>query len=160
MKCKPIPEFTNEYVISKDGDIFRRLSDGFSRIKPATNEDGYLTVVLYKDNEPSFKYVHNLVASSWLGKGDDDETIVNHKDGDKTNNNADNLQFVDPQENTEHAYDKGLAKGPKGEKNGKSKLTQKQVDKIRKSKEPGNKLAALYKVDPAAISMIRTGKRW
>ena len=182
MKCKKIPGF--HYVVSQDGKIFRKASGKkkskkskkealirvdqisevsetpkYHKIKPATNDDGYKTVVLYKDGNPHFKYVHNLVANAWNGdsKG---KPIVNHKDGDKTNDSADNLEYATGAQNTQHAYDRGLAKPPKGEINGKSVLTKKQVAKIKKSKETGVKLADMYDTTPENISMIRNNKRW
>jgi len=159
MKCKRISGFENEYVVSRNGRVFRKLKNGHSEISPSTNEDGYRTVVLYKDGEPTFRYVHDLVAQSWMDNPDS-KGYVNHKDGDKSNNNGDNLEFADASENTKHAYDKGLAKGPKGETNGKSKLTKAQVAKIRSSKESGVKLADMHNVDPATISLIRNKRRW
>ena len=159
MKCRPIRDFESEYVISKDGKVFRKHKDSYTPISPATNEDGYKTVVLYKDSKPTFKYIHALVADAW-GDNPDGKNLVNHVDGDKSHNDADNLEYADNTENTQHAYDKGLAKGPKGEVNGKSKLTKKQVASIRKSDKTGVKLAQLYQVDPATISLIRNSKRW
>lgn len=159
MKCKKIPGFENEYVVSADGDVFRRLADGHRRISPSTNNDGYKTVVLYKSGKPHFKYIHDLVASAWVDNPDG-KKLVNHEDGDKSNDSADNLTFATNGENTKHAYEHGLAHGPKGETNGKSKLTKKQVAAIRKSDKTGVKLAQLYDVDPAAISLIKSGDRW
>lgn len=159
MKAKRIPGFEDEYVVSMDGRIFRIQGDGFKEISQNENDDGYMTVVLYKDGKPHFKYVHNLVATVYH-ENPDDKTYVNHKDGDKSHNSADNLSWADGSENTQHAYDHGLATPPKGEKNGKSKLTRKQVARIKKSDETGTKLADLYDVTPAAISSIRNGHRW
>lgn len=159
MKARPIPGFEKEYVITRDGRVFRRLKDGFKELSPATNDDGYKTTVLYKGGQPTFKYIHQLVADTYH-ENPDDKPIVNHKDGDKTNDDIDNLEFADESENTQHAYRKGLAKGPKGEVNGKSKLTAAQVKAIKNSDQTGEELALKYGVSPAAISLIRSGKRW
>jgi hypothetical protein len=159
MKCKRIPGFEKEYVVSRDGRVFRKLKDGHREISPATNDAGYRTVVLYKNSKPHFKYIHILVADAW-NENPDGKGIVNHKNGDKTDDSADNLEFADESENTQHAYDKGLATGPEGEDNGKSKLTNTQVKSIRKSNKSGVKLASLYGVTPAAISLIRNKRRW
>jgi len=159
MKAKKIKGFENEYVVTKNGRVYRKLKSGHSELSIATNEDGYKTVVLYKDGNPKFMYVHELVASNWTN-GDQSKGYVNHKDGDKSNNNADNLAYADAVENTQHAYDNGLASGPKGEKNGKSKLTKKQVGSIRKSNKSGIKLAQMHDVDPATISLIKNRHRW
>ena len=157
MKCRKISGF--DYVISHDGEIFRKVEGGHRKISPATNDDGYKTVVLYKDSKPHFKYVHDLVANAWVG-GPNGKPIVNHKDGDKTNDDADNLEYADHVQNTQHAYDRGLAKPPKGEINGKAVLSKKQVASIRKSDKTGVELANLYNTTPENISMIKNGKRW
>jgi hypothetical protein len=161
MKCRPprrkISGF--DYVVSKDGKVFRKVGDGHRKISPATNDDGYKTVVLYKDSKPHFKYVHNLVANAWNGDSNG-KPIVNHKDGDKSNDDADNLEYASAAQNTQHAYKRGLAKPPKGEINGKAELTSKQVASIKKSKKTGVELASLYNTTPENISMIRNNKRW
>jgi len=48
--------------------------------------------------------VHRLVAITFLGASD---LIVNHKDGDKLNNNVDNLEYISQQDNVRHAIKNG-----------------------------------------------------
>lgn len=70
---------------------------------------GYLAVTLSKGCKPKTKYVHSLVAESFLGdkpKGLD----VNHIDGDKKNNSLKNLEYVTRSENLAHSYRLGLSK--------------------------------------------------
>ena len=157
MKCRRISGLS-EYVVSKDGHVYHQVGDKWKEISVATNGEGYKSVVLYKGGKPHFKYVHQLVADAWLdGKSKD---VINHKDGDKGNVNADNLSHATAGENTKHAYKKGLAKGQKGEENGKSVLTKDQVKSIRSSDKSGAELARQYGVDVSTISLIKNGKRW
>lgn len=159
MKCRKITGFTN-YVVSKDGKVFSKIEDGYKELSPTENKGNkYKAVVLYKDGKAHYKYIHELVATAWV-ENPDGKNLVNHKDGDKSNHAASNLEFADNKENTQHAYDKGLAHGPKGEDNGKSKLTKGQVSSIKNSDKTGVKLSKLYGVTPAQISYIRNGKRW
>ena len=55
---------------------------------------------------------------------------INHIDGDKWNNNVDNLEWVSYSQNNQHAYDTGLR--GRGEDFYNSKLTNEQVRQILK----------------------------
>lgn len=60
------------------------------------------------DGRPRTAYVHVLVAKAWLPPPGEGKIQVNHKDGDKENNNVANLEWVTPTENLQHALDMGL----------------------------------------------------
>ena len=62
--------------------------------KPQNNGHGYLYVVLCKDGRENKCYVHRLVATAFC-ENPHGFKEVNHIDEDKTNNNADNLEFCD-----------------------------------------------------------------
>ncbi len=67
---------------------------------------GYRVLCLSLDCGVKHIPVHRLVAICHLtGSG----SQINHKDGDKLNNDVSNLEWCTPQENTQHAYDNGLA---------------------------------------------------
>ena len=53
-------------------------------------------------------YIHRLVAELFIGETCDVKTQVNHKDGDKSNNHVDNLEWVCPKENIRHMHDNGM----------------------------------------------------
>lgn len=52
--------------------------------------------------------VHRIVATTFIPNTDPKKIFVNHKDGDKQNNNVSNLEWVTPSENSTHAYQTGL----------------------------------------------------
>lgn len=67
---------------------------------------GYRSVKLTFENSKQQRfYVHRLVAEHFIKNPDPkNKTFVNHKDGDKLNNNVDNLEWVSPRENNLHYY--------------------------------------------------------
>jgi len=68
---------------------------------------GYLVTTLWYKNKSKKISVHRLVAMAWV-EGDH-SLSVNHKDGIKTNNSADNLEWISLSENTKHQHRTGLA---------------------------------------------------
>lgn len=81
---------------SKNNRIFKE-----KLLKPQTNKrNGYVQIMLTDNkNQRKLKYLHRLVANAFLPK-DDEITTVIHKDGDKANNKAFNLEYGKP--NTRH----------------------------------------------------------
>jgi len=105
--------------------------------------------------------VHSVIASAWLGeqqKGFD----VNHIDGNKQNNCADNLEYVTRQENMQHAQRTGLWNN-RGENHPLAKTTKEQILEAIAMIEAGSTMAsaaAHVGVDPEVIGKVRRGKRW
>ena len=68
---------------------------------------GYIKVSIYMDNKLHTMAVHRLVAEAFIPNPDNKPT-VNHKDGNKKNNNVENLEWMTHKENIQHAIDNGL----------------------------------------------------
>lgn len=104
---KIIDELPN-HKIYKNGEI-----NNNNRFLTFSESEGYLQFSIM--NNKTYK-VHRLVCYAFHpidGKNclDDYKDLqVNHKDGNKLNNNADNLEWVNQSDNMQHAYNKGLNK--------------------------------------------------
>lgn len=116
---KKIDGFTN-YEVSNTG-LVKSLGTGKSTC-PEWNKErvlsightkrGYTKVKLFIDGKRKYFSVHKLVALTFLIKGVD-HTEVNHKDGNKSNNSVENLEWCTSSHNKHHAFRTGLRKSKK-----------------------------------------------
>jgi hypothetical protein len=85
-----------------------------SRLRKFSLRNGYYSVTMSLNSHVKIQYVHRLVASSFIGNFDS-KPMINHKDGNRLNNNASNLEWCTSSENNQHSYDKlGRIGGMKG----------------------------------------------
>ena len=105
MKEFKILENYPDYKIYRNGDIVSTKRKSDRLITGKSDKDGYREYHLRDKNGKSV-YVrgHRLVAMAWIENPDSLE-VVNHKDGNKTNNEASNLEWCTVKYNTQHAYD-------------------------------------------------------
>jgi len=98
-----IADFPGYYVTDR-GDIYSSNYAKTGRIKKLTiskKRNGYFGISLGAHN---YKLVHRLVAETFIPnpKG---FSQVNHKNGDKTDNRVENLEWCSAKENIRHSYD-------------------------------------------------------
>lgn len=106
MENKVINGFS-DYEITEFGEVISYKRNAIARLKPDLNKEGYLRVVLSKDGLTSRFSIHRLVAIHFI-PNPNNKPFVNHKDGNKQNNNRNNLEWCDCSENTKHAFDNNL----------------------------------------------------
>lgn len=99
-----IDGYEGYYQVSNQG--FIRNSKGLI-LKAHPNNSGYYLIALTIKTIRKAHLVHRLVASAFLSKKEG-ATQVNHKDGNKLNNKAENLEWATPSENARHAWAMGL----------------------------------------------------
>ena len=92
-------EGLEDYLVSNKGELYRKITLSSLR-------GGYLS---YTANNPKKSYkIHQLVAKTFIPNNDENKIVINHKDGNKLNNNVNNLEWVTVSENNQHAIDTGL----------------------------------------------------
>lgn len=105
---KEIPFTSGEYLVSSNG-IVKTAKTG-RLLTPIIDARGYERVCLFKVNREKRYKVHRLVAITFI-PNPENKPQVNHKDGNKRNNNVDNLEWVTNEENMHHSRETGLHDG-------------------------------------------------
>lgn len=160
---KPINDFEDLYGITENGTIIS-LRTG-RKLKPFSNGH-YLSVRLYKNSIKIDKRVHRLIAEAFI-PNPQNLPQINHKDGNKLNNNISNLEWCTPSQNQKHAFKTGLQNNHNYENNPCVKLTKENVIQIKnlyqkytRGKYTQKKLAEMHGVTQACISSIINNKHY
>ena len=88
---KPVLGFEKYYKVNRSGDVLS-LRSGTLRVPVPNPQNGYLTMVLSGRCEKKTVYVHRLVAEAFV-ENPNGYGFVNHKDENKHNNDASNLEW-------------------------------------------------------------------
>jgi len=102
---KDVIGYEGFYLVSNLGNV-KRVSKNLKK----TKQDGREIVNLCANGKPKRIHVHRLVAKSFI-KNPENKGTVNHKNGIKTDNYVDNLEWMTRIENTKHGWENGLLKG-------------------------------------------------
>lgn len=166
---KSIEGYHGLYMISSKGAVksLSRIIDNGRRsckseeiiLKNGWNNCGYVTIVLSKNGKGKTFLVHRIVASHFLSNTTG--KFVDHIDGDRKNNNVENLEWVTTSENNKRASRRLLKYGNQV-KTAKLNVFQVLTAMTLKSSNKMNlkSIANLYKVDCATIGLICRGKNW
>ncbi len=182
---RPCPGFEDRYSVSNLGHVRRDKPANHTWVgkilKPVIGK-GYFRVSLYiedRSKKGRLKHVlmsvHRLVARAFIGEPFPG-AVVNHRDGNKLNNNLSNLEWVTVADNDRHATEHGLR--PKGQRTGRhtkpestvrgsahprSKLTEAIVMDIKTRLahgESGAAIGRLHGVTNDVIYQIKVGRTW
>lgn len=125
------------------------------------NVRGYKKVCLSKNGFQKPLYVHRIVMSSFV-ENPRGLPYVNHKDGDKHNNNLNNLEWVSDLDNKKHAYKNGLINNT-GSNNGRAILNKGLVKDIRlliKNGVSSKYISEYYKISKSTVFAIKSKRIW
>lgn len=158
-----VTRYGYHYYATDDGHIYsehlgRNISEYFDK-------DGYKKVRLSNgDGSRKVFSVHRLILETFEPNPNSANLQVNHKDGNKTNNNLSNLEWVTCKENIDHAYNLGLYSNIGDNNNGDHKLTTPQVleiiDLLLEHKMTIQAIANKYQVSKFAIESIKYKRTW
>jgi len=101
-----IDEVKYNYEVSNTGNI--RNSQTGRVLKPSIRAQ-YYGVSLSKNTKSKTYNIHSIVAMMFIDNPNNYK-VVNHKDGNKVNNNVENLEWCSYKENTAHALENKLIK--------------------------------------------------
>lgn len=115
-------------------------------LKQTFTSTGYKKVELYKDGKRKSFKVHRLVAMAFI-PNPDNKPEVNHINGNKINNNIDNLEWVTSSENSVHAYETGLSPN-------KKELDEDKIIELYNNGTPKEEIAKIFDVSNVVIKRI------
>ncbi len=149
----PVRNYRGHYIVSNLGRLATVKDKQFILRKTPIGSHGYCVVTLSKNGiEKTYRF-HRIIAATFLGES---KLQVNHKNGIKSDNRVENLEWVTGKQNMQHSVKIGLYKT--GESHHFAKLKDRQVRAIRKSRRGTNYLADKYKVSKSLVRLIRKGE--
>lgn len=143
----------SSYYITPCGKVYSTTATKLRLLKPGVKRAGYRFVGLTNDlNERKYEMVHRLVANQFIPNPENKPT-VNHKNGNKSDNHVQNLEWCTFSENSIHAIETGLAHS--GLKSWKSKLNKNQILEIFYAKGSYSKIGKRYNVCAQTVCNIK-----
>lgn len=137
---KPVKGHEGRYEVSNLGRVKSVAGHlGTVILKPQDNGKGYKTVnITTAPKKAKHVYIHRMVADAFIECNAETNLMeVNHKNGDKSDNRVENLEWVTRKKNVDHAVENGLFCTDKRRRVGK------QAKAVRCSN--GMEYASIYK---------------
>ena len=134
---KPVIDFEYLFEVSSMGNFRRKGKE--KNLSQHLHPKGYKLVATQpwgrKKGYKTFR-VHREVAKAFI-PNPENKAQVNHKDGNKTNNHLENLEWCTPKENINHAWETGLSKPLTAEQNKNTKVSDEDIKTIYEKYEKG-----------------------
>lgn len=166
-------------IESQEGEKWVPIEDGkyyisnYGRVKTLTRANniekiiksriirstGYLTTSLVLNSGRKWVFIHRLIADHFI-PNPNKLPQVNHKNGIKTDNRIENLEWVTAKENINHAHSIGIMRGRPGECNPNTKLTDIQAMEVFLSQEIPINIAIKYNISRSIVYAIKSKRSW
>lgn len=156
-----INNIVSDYLIRSNGDVISIKNNKNILLKPQKYKNGYLYINLYISGKMYRQTIHRLVALAFINNPDKKEQI-NHIDGNKKNNDMNNLEWVTAKENTLHLWERKLSKnyGENCSLNKYSETTIIKVCDLLMLNQPYTLIKKETGVSVFMISEIKNKKIW
>jgi hypothetical protein len=112
---KNVMGYEGLYLIDNTGNVISmpkqqgsRFVNQYSILKPKVNKFGYQEVALSKEGKTTTFLLHRLIGLHFVDNPNG-YSCINHKNGIKTDNRIDNLEWCTHSQNTKHAYENDLS---------------------------------------------------
>jgi len=155
-RCKYDLKF--DYYITDDGRVWSDRTQKY--LSYQYDKNGYIKVQMRSTDNKSHRYsVHRLVMENFKPVDGMENLQVNHIDGNKLNNNLENLEWTTYKENIQHTINHSL----RAEINGSAKLSPEQVIEIYRRATNGERnidLGKEFNIHPDQIGRIKNKKSW
>ncbi|MFA2595213.1 NUMOD4 domain-containing protein [Bacillus cereus] len=125
-------------------------------IKGWVKEAGYVCVTLKVDGVKRHFRVHRLVAEAFI-PNPLNKKQVNHIDGNKSNNQENNLEWVTAKENIAHAFETGLNKPIREKK--PVLMLDRETGKVLREFDSVREVYGILGIQPSNIVKVIKGKR-
>jgi hypothetical protein len=123
--AEEVKKFGNNYLVSNKGKIYRiNCFDSVGRLLDKEVKQSYHNGYKVCSLDGKQYRVHRIVAKLFIPIDNAHKTQINHKDGNKLNNDVSNLEWVTAKENIRHAWNNGLANKRTGIANDKTKAIE------------------------------------
>lgn len=161
---RDIQGYEGVYQVNPIGQV-KRIGGGSGAVrglvlKDFDNGHGYRYISLSKDGKGRNYYIHVLLATAFI-PNPERKPQINHRNGQKSDNRLENLEWVTLSEQMIHAYGTGLA--PSGEYNHMAKLTEYEVGVIRRLHMAGVArpvIASSFGISKATVHRIVHRELW
>jgi hypothetical protein len=149
-----------DYIVSEDGTIESLLTN--KKISKRVGPNGYYQVNLCINGKCKTFMLHRIIGILFI-ENPNNYPCLNHKDGNKLNNDVSNLEWVTHKENVQHANRNGLINHAKGTRTNNGRFNEDDIRKIRQLFSDGKskrEISVIYGVTKSAISQILSGKTY